>query len=566
MGTEGFKKTIQETSFGNSSLFTELLIAFAILGSLAFVIATFAFITKEILKDRRSFKWSKKRFILKFLLILAILPIYLLLKVFKPLKIIKKFKDREIRQALNFKQVRAKELLRGTLTILITLFIILPVWAGIGLIAVDSIGRQFGFVEEQIPVGGTGSMYPTFPKGQGKTLQEQAKEVVGSSGMKPYPNGLVLFGKRFFGYEIERGDIVVLENDMLREYNKRLLGEPSGWVKRVVAIGGDTLEIKDGIVYLNDKPLKEPYIAKARATFGESFLKECQKVTIPQSSIFVMGDNRKGSGDSREVGVFSINDVKYVLPLKSQKGDLVKNWRDTSKDFDESSKIKMDKEKYIKLLNEKRKEIGGRYLKYQPKLELSGQKRGEVILKYDDFSYEATKSGYTQLRAMNEVGYSNIVYGEAPILGYYEAEELLDNQFEFPDLKEFLLHKDYQEIGIAEVEGILNGCPTQVIVQHFAGYVPPNYSKEDIESWRKALSNLNDVIPSWEKAKGYKGVNQDDLQKLLSLFYREREIASRVLLRMETNQWLTGEKNKMIEEYNQLSQESINLADKLNKR
>jgi len=47
-----------------------------------------------------------------------------------------------------------------------------------------------------------------------------------------------------------------------------------------------------------------------------------------------------------------------VLPLKNQIGVLDRDWRDTSKDFDEASEIKMDKDKYLELLNEKRKEIG----------------------------------------------------------------------------------------------------------------------------------------------------------------------------------------------------------------
>ena len=60
-----------------------------------------------------------------------------------------------------------------------------------------------------------------------------------------------------------------------------------------------------------------------------------------------------------------------------------------------------------------------------------------------------------------------------------------ENQFEFPNTKKFLLESDYQEIGIAEVEGMINGCPAQVIVQHFAGYKPPNYSQLVISSWKQ---------------------------------------------------------------------------------
>lgn len=277
-----------------------------------------------------------------------------------------------------------------------------------------------------------------------------------------------------------------------------------------------------------------------------------------------MGDNRKGSGDSREIGPVSLDAIKFVLPLDKQKGVLDKNWRDTSTDLDELTKTKLDKQQYLDLLNRERKKAGGKLLEYQPKLESSAEKRGEAILKYNDFSFEATRSGYPMTRAMSDSGYSNIVYGEAPQQGYYEAEELIENQFEFPQTKEFLLNKDYQEIGISEVGGELNGCPTQIIVQHFAGYIPPNYPKEDIESWKNAVNNLNSVIPSWERTIGWKNVNQDDLNKLLRMMRRERDIASTILNKMEANKWLSKEEQNSIDEYNSLSQQNTVLADKLN--
>jgi len=161
---------------------------------------------------------------------------------------------------------------------------------------------------------------------------------------------------------------------------EKLYGHPSGWVKRVVGMPGDTIELRNGIVYLNDQPQKEPYTAQAHSTFGQSYLKECQKVTIPENSVFVMGDNRKGSGDSREIGFININDISHVLPLEKQKGGLDKNWRDTTLDLEESSKIKIDKQKYLDLLNEKRAEAKVKALKYQPKLEDSATRRGKAML------------------------------------------------------------------------------------------------------------------------------------------------------------------------------------------
>lgn len=452
------------------------------------------------------------------------------------------------------------------LQIAITLFVRLPILIVFCFAVGSTLKQQFGFNTETISVSGTGSMFPTFPKGHGKTPKELASEVVGTPGMLPYPNGFTLWGTRYFGHTIERGDIVVLINDRTKALSKELTGTPTGWVKRVIGLPQDVIELKSGIVYINNQQLKEPYTAKARSTFGEAFLGECKKVVVPKDSVFVMGDNRKGSGDSREIGFIPLADITHVLPVESQKGILDQHWRDTSHDLEESAKIKINKTQYLELLNAKRKEANVKPLVYQNKLEQSAQKRGEIILKYDDFSFEATRSGYTMSRAMEDSNYYNIIYGEAPRLGYYEADELIENQFEFPDTKKFLLNKDYQDIGIAEVEGVVNGCPAQIIVQHFAGYVPPNYSKEVKESWREAVSNLNGVIPSWENAQGWSNLNQDDLKRLLDVMHRERDIAANILAKMDANKWLSKQEEDSIKEYESLASQSKTLSEKLNQR
>lgn len=334
----------------------------------------------------------------------------------------------------------------------------------------------------------------------------------------------------------------------------------------MIGIPGDTIELRDGAIYLNGEPQKEPYIAKPRSTFGEKFLNECQKVEVPQGHVFAMGDNRKGSADSREIGFVPISDIYYVLPFASQKGTLDKNWHDTTNDLEGSSKIKLDKEKYLELLNEKRNEFGAKPLKYQPKLEKSAFKRGEVILKYDDFSYEATRSGYTQLRAMNDIGYSNITYGEVPISGYYEAEELIENQFEFPESKKFFTDKNFQEVGIAEIEGTLNGCPTQVIVQHIAGYVPPNYTKEHIEGWRKTLADLRGVQSGWQELKEYSSYqkNKTDVDRINELISIRIANIEAIVRRMEANQWLSKQELDDTYQDENLYKEMDAIATRLN--
>lgn len=430
--------------------------------------------------------------------------------------------------------------------------------------SINGLSNALGFISSPIPLSGTGSMYPTFPKGEGKTPQEQAKEVVGSPGMLPYPNGLILFGTRYLNHNLQRGDIIIFQNLTTETITKKQYGEATGFAKRIIALPGDLIEIRSGLVYLNGKPLKEPYIAKPHSTFAEAFLSECRQLKVPPNKVFAMGDNRKGSGDSREFGFVDFKDINHVLPLTSQKGIWDKNWRDTGNDLDEASKIKLDKIKYLELLNAKRKEAGVQLLRYQPLLEQSAFKRGEIILKFEDFSYNATRSGYIMEKAMRDVGYSNIIWNEAFLQGYYGAEEAIEYYFEFPEWQKFLLGKDFQEVGISEVEGEINGCPTQIIVQHFAGYVSPNYTVETIDGWGRMINGLNNVIPSWEKVKDWPGINKDDLNKLLGLMYKRKNNAEAIYYRMKANQWLTNDEDRMTNEDKSLYDQIEALANKLN--
>lgn len=110
------------------------------------------------------------------------------------------------------------------------------------------------------------------------------------------------------GYDIgkpKRFDIVVFHAPEQKDYIKRVIGLP-----------GDTVEYRDDVLYINDEAIDEPYLDqyKAEIEFGtltEDFtLKELiGRDTVPEGTVFVLGDNRRKSKDSRYIGVVSIDEI-----------------------------------------------------------------------------------------------------------------------------------------------------------------------------------------------------------------------------------------------------------------
>ena len=82
------------------------------------------------------------------------------------------------------------------------------------------------------------------------------------------------------------------------------------YIKRVVAVGGDTLQIKEDGVYVNGVLLEEPYVnpnEAPRYTNVSDALKN--GVTVPKGKVFAMGDNRNHSTDSRAIGFIPEGDI-----------------------------------------------------------------------------------------------------------------------------------------------------------------------------------------------------------------------------------------------------------------
>ena len=99
--------------------------------------------------------------------------------------------------------------------------------------------------------------------------------------------------RQFLGFNgPERGDVVVIRLETQHE----LL------IKRVIGLPGDVIEIHDSQVFVNNQPLTEPYLSTTTTGFYGP-------TTVPPLHIFVLGDNRNFSNDSRNFGTIPLKDV-----------------------------------------------------------------------------------------------------------------------------------------------------------------------------------------------------------------------------------------------------------------
>ena len=136
----------------------------------------------------------------------------------------------------------------------------------VGALVVALVVKTFLFQAFYIP---SGSMEPTLKKGDRVLVNKVSYDL----------------------HDVHRGDIIVfrLPKDKVGPDGIRDL------IKRVIGLPGDVIESRDGLVYINGKRLKEPYLPKGVLTDDPPVLKQ----TVPKGHVFVMGDNRDNSQDSR---------------------------------------------------------------------------------------------------------------------------------------------------------------------------------------------------------------------------------------------------------------------------
>jgi signal peptidase I len=114
-----------------------------------------------------------------------------------------------------------------------------------------------------------------------------------------HPNDYIFLSKQAYKFgEVKHGDIVVFHSNLEDEN-----GAKKNLIKRVIGLPGDTISIREGSVYLNGIALIESY---TKDGYTNGYMDE---TIVPDNKLFLMGDNRQGSKDSRnsDVGFVSQN-------------------------------------------------------------------------------------------------------------------------------------------------------------------------------------------------------------------------------------------------------------------
>jgi len=143
----------------------------------------------------------------------------------------------------------------------------------------------------------------------------------------------VLISRRvLFNKSLSRGDVVIVESPIekddntsgIAEYEERTglnyftykvmgLGKRS-YIKRIVGLPGEHIYIsEEGEVYINDKLLEEDYLVEGLKT---PRLGDVYDIIVPEGYVFVMGDNREGSKDSRTFGAIPIDRVEGKVVIR----------------------------------------------------------------------------------------------------------------------------------------------------------------------------------------------------------------------------------------------------------
>ena len=162
------------------------------------------------------------------------------------------------------------------------------------------------------------SMKPTLEEGQRLWLNRWSR----TTKTLPERGEIITFeapSKKFFtSSEIDtKNPVAKYENEPTNIFSKFVkyvleIGKES-YIKRVIALPGEHVEIKDGKVYINGEELDEPYLTDDVITEPTGVLND---FIVPENTVFAMGDNREGSKDCRAFGCIPLERIESKVVIR----------------------------------------------------------------------------------------------------------------------------------------------------------------------------------------------------------------------------------------------------------
>lgn len=147
-------------------------------------------------------------------------------------------------------------------------------------------------------------------------------------------------------FDINYGDILVIDKDvnyLLDDNGEAYIPDEYSSIneciiKRVIAVGGQTVDIRDGKVFVDGEAIEEPYINESSSTSDLGAFTNQYPITVPEGYYFVMGDNRNHSTDSRapSVGLVKKDQIYGKAIIKysplSEFDILTDSWKESAND------------------------------------------------------------------------------------------------------------------------------------------------------------------------------------------------------------------------------------------
>ncbi len=221
----------------------------------------------------------------------------------------------------------------------------------------------------------------------------------------------------------------------------------------------------------------------------------------------------------------------------------------------------------IDLTNEKRANAGLKPVTEDSKLDEAAQVRAQKIIDYNEWSHEEPATGVTYTKAIKQVNYWNVTYGENLAKDILSSEGIVDAWMNSPGHKKNLLDSTFQDIGVAIKTGQMGGVETTIVVQLFGGYQSPNYKQADIDSWIASADSLRNILPSWEKIKNFPTTyseNKRDADRLLEIISIRITRDQSIYETMKANKWLSSQQNAWVKEDTALYNEEEAISNRLN--